>query len=147
MDRPRKVLIIEDEEILAENLQAHFDRYGWEARIASNGKLAVMAAEEFGPELILVDYKLPDMSGFETLDAIRATHCCNCILMTGHPDHTVEHHAQRHGISRILYKPFPLAGLQSLLLASAAEFCSKCFEDGRRPSRPDCGGFSPVISS
>src|SRR6185369_2328215 len=105
----------------------------------------LIATGEFRPELILIDYKLPDMTGFETLDAIRATHCCNCILMTGHPDHTVEAEAQRHGISRILYKPFPMAGLQSLLLASAAEFCSKCYENGGRPSRLDCGGFAPVI--
>jgi len=138
----RKVLIIEHAEVLAENLQAHFHRCGWDARIACNGKLAVIAASEFRPELILIDYNLPDMSAFEALDAIRVGHCCSCVLMTGPPDDIVVADAQRRGISRILSKPFVLAELQSLLLASATEFCSKCIENGRRPGRPGCGGFT-----
>lgn len=105
---------------------------------------SAIAAGEFRPELILLDYNLPDMSSFEALNAIRAGHCCSCVLMTGHPADKVLADAQRHGIAHILSKPFPLAGLQSLLLASAAEFCSKCFENGRRPSREDCGRFAPA---
>lgn len=38
----KMVLIIEDEDILAENLQAHFRRCGWDARIACNGKAAAI---------------------------------------------------------------------------------------------------------
>jgi CheY-like chemotaxis protein len=144
MAQSRKVLIIEDEEIFAENLQAHFHRCGWDARIACNGKLAVIAASEFRPELILMDYNLPDMNGFEALEAIRVDHCCSCVLMTGHPADTVLDGAQKHGIARILAKPFPLAGLQSLLLAAAGEFCAKCFENGRRPTRDGCSGFAPA---
>jgi len=121
----KKVLIIEDEQIFAENLQTHFERCGWDARIACNGKLAVIAADEFLPELILLDFHLPDMNGFEVLDAIRAgNHCCGCVLMTGHPTDTVLADAQRHGIGRILCKPFPLSTLEGQLLATAAEFSS-----------------------
>jgi len=119
----KKVLIIEDEQIFAENLQTHFERRGWDARIACNGKLAVIAADEFMPELILLDFHLPDMNGFEVLDAIRAgNHCCGCVLMTGHPTDTVLADAQRYGIGRILCKPFPLSTLEGQLLATAAEF-------------------------
>jgi DNA-binding response OmpR family regulator len=121
----KKVLIIEDEQIFAENLQTHFERCGWDARIACNGKLALIAADEFLPELILLDFHLPDMNGFEVLDAIRAgNHCCGCVLMTGHPTDTVLADAQRHGIGRILCKPFPLSTLEGHLLATAAEFSS-----------------------
>jgi CheY-like chemotaxis protein len=140
----KKVLIVEDEEILAENLQAHFHRSGWDARIANTGEAAVIAAGEFRPGMILLDYHLPDMNGFEALAAIRAVHCCSCALMTGHPADTVLAEAQRHGIERILAKPFSLAGLEGQLWATAAEFCSKCSANGRRPSREDCGGFAPA---
>jgi DNA-binding response OmpR family regulator len=130
----KKVLIIEDEEIFAENLQTHFLRCGWDARVACNGKLAVIAAEEFLPELILLDFRLPDMNGFEVLDAIRAgNHCCGCVLMTGHPTDAVLVDAQRHGIGRILCKPFPLSTLESQLLATAAEYSSA----NSTPATPD----------
>jgi DNA-binding response OmpR family regulator len=122
VSQPRKILIIEDEEILAQNLQTHFRRCGWDARIACNGKLAVIAADEFLPEWILLDYHLPDMTGFQVLDEIRAANnCCGCVLMTGHPTDTVLGEAQRLGIERILCKPFPLAGLPGHLVGRAGE--------------------------
>jgi DNA-binding response OmpR family regulator len=137
-----KVLIIEDEEIFAENLQTHLHRSGWVARIAGTGKSAVAAANEFRPELILLDYHLPDMNGFEALAAIRgADHGCGCVLMTGHPTDVVLAGAKRHAIGRILCKPFSMTDLQNDLLATAAETCSKCL----RPNI-DCGwGNSPKV--
>jgi CheY-like chemotaxis protein len=142
----KKVLIIEDEQTLAENLQAHFHRRGWDARIAGTGKSAVIAAAEFRPGMILLDYHLPDMNGFEALEAIRGVHCCGCVLMTGHPADTVLVQAQRLGIGRILTKPFSLAGLETQLWETAAEFCVKCFANSRRPVRSACGGFVPPAS-
>jgi DNA-binding response OmpR family regulator len=139
MSQSRKVLIIEDEQIFAENLQTHFQRCGWDARIACNGKLAVIAADEFLPELILLDFHLPDMNGFQVLDAIRASHDCpGCVLMTGHPTEAVLADAQRRGIGHILCKPFPLAGLQSVMLASATD------ANDHGPTREDCDGFPPA---
>jgi DNA-binding response OmpR family regulator len=120
--RGKRVLIIDDEEVFAENLQTHFQRCGWDARIACNGKLAVIAADEFLPEVILLDYHLPDMNGFQVLDAIRAgNRCCGCVLMTGHPTEAVAADARRYGVERILCKPFPLAGLENQLTAAATE--------------------------
>jgi len=120
--RGKRVLIIDDEEVFAENLQTHFQRCGWDARVACNGKLAVIAADEFLPEVILLDYHLPDMNGFQVLDAIRAgNRCCGCVLMTGHPTEAVAADARRYGVERILCKPFPLAGLENQLTAAATE--------------------------
>ena len=144
MPQSKKILIIEDEDVLAENLQAYFQRCGWDARIAATGKSAVIAATAFRPGMILLDYQLPDMTGFEALQAIRAVHCCSCILMSAHPSDLVSAGAKRHGIGTILTKPFPLAGLESELWATAAEFCVKCVENVRRTRRSGCGGFVPL---
>jgi DNA-binding response OmpR family regulator len=135
----KKVLIVEDEEVLAENLRVHFVRSGWEARIAGTGKAALAAADEFLPEMILLDYNLPDMNGFQALESIRsANHCCSCVMMTARPVETVRTEARRHEIGRILSKPFAMADLQTQLSATAAEFCSACLANGKQASRSGC---------
>ena len=128
MKSPRKVLIVEDEETLAENLQVHLQRSGWEARIANSGRSAIEAANDFFPELILLDFHLPDMTGFDVLDAIRAAnHCCGCVLMTAHPQEDVLADAQLRRIAPILSKPFSMAGLINHL-SGAVKRCSTCLE-------------------
>ncbi len=123
MPHTKKLLIIEDEEILAENLRSYFQRCGWDSRVACTGRIAGETAAEFVPELILLDYQLPDMDGFQALQAIRAANlCCGCVLMTGHPPDAVREGAAQHQITRVLYKPFSIAGLHAELLATAAEF-------------------------
>lgn len=134
MSEPGKILIVEDEDVLAKNLQAYLRRLGWATRIADTGQSAVEAAIDFRPGIILLDYFLPDMSGFEILRAIRQRHCCTCILMTGHPKHVVLGDARRHGVAEILIKPFSMSVLNSTFWTSAAEYCSICF--GKLPDAP-----------
>ncbi len=130
MSPPGKILIVEDDDILASNLQEHFHRHGWETRIAGTGKAAVAVAIEFRPGIILLDYSLPDMNGFEVLDAIRKHHCCTCILMTGHPEDAVLDDARRYCIAHLLAKPFSLKQLDSVFWSRAAQYCVKCFSEG-----------------
>lgn len=119
-----KVLIVEDEEILASNIMTHIQRHGWEARIAPNGKQAMSSLEEFTPQVILLDYHLPDMTGFQILDAICATYGpCPCVLMTGHPTEVIFADAERHGVAHILCKPFPLADMASSLGSAVQSIC------------------------
>lgn len=119
-----KVLIVEDEEILAANIKTHIQRHGWEARIAPTGQEALSALGDFTPQVILLDYHLPDMTGFQILDHICATYGpCPCVLMTGHPTEVIYADAERHGIARILCKPFPLADMASSLGSAVNDIC------------------------
>jgi DNA-binding response OmpR family regulator len=129
-----KILIVEDEEIFADNLSSYCSRSGWDSVVAGTGRLAVAVATDFLPELILLDYRLPDMDGFEILAAIRAgRHHCGCILMTGHPADMVWAGAERHGIACILYKPFSLVDLEAALLVTGSEFSAASSGAGRTP--------------
>jgi DNA-binding response OmpR family regulator len=122
---PWKILIVDDEETFADNLRSYCSRSGCDSWVVGTGKLAVAAATEFLPELILLDYRLPDMDGFDVLAAIRARHhFCNCVLMTGHPADMIRAGAERHKIVRILYKPFSLAELEAALLLTLTGFCA-----------------------
>lgn len=129
MSQPGKILIVEDQDVLARNLQTYLRRIGWDTRIAGTGESAVAIAFDFRPGIVLLDYYLPDMNGFDILQAIRAQHCCACIMMTGHPEHVVLADARRLGVAHILAKPFSMAELNSAFWTSAAQYCVRCFQD------------------
>ncbi|MHA6126601.1 response regulator [Pseudomonas fluorescens group sp. PF-1] len=106
-----KVLVVEDEQLLAENLQGYLQAQALEVRIAHTGEAAIGEAERFSPDVMVFDYRLPDMEGFEVLDAVRQNRKCHFVLITGHPTAEVCERARQLGVSHILFKPFPLAEL------------------------------------
>ena len=111
-----KILIIEDEEILAENLRDYFLRRMFDARIAATGEAALELATEFRPDLLILDYALPGMNGIETLALLRTLPLrFDCVMITGHPSEEIFHAAQAQGIRQILVKPFAFADLEGIL--------------------------------
>lgn len=66
-----KVLIIEDEEILRQNLRDILDLEGYEVKVASNGMDGIELFNIEQPDLVLCDIKMPKMDGFDVLKTIR----------------------------------------------------------------------------
>lgn len=106
-----KVLVVEDEQILAQNLEVYLEAQGLEVRVAHDGAKAIALAKTFSPDVVVLDYRLPDMEGFQVLDAVRQNRDCHFLLITAHPTSEVCDRAVQLGISHILFKPFPLAEL------------------------------------
>lgn len=121
MGLEKYILVVEDEEILAENLKAYLERRGCTVRVALDGASAIALAGEFKPEFVVLDYRLPDMDGFSVLDSIRSRQDCACVLTTGHPTSEVLSAAASRGIEHILFKPYPMAELASALLGEGAD--------------------------
>ena len=68
----RKILIVDDDAEIVELLEDVLERDGrFEVQTASSGYEAGMATEKFRPELILLDYMLPDVNGNVVCQAIR----------------------------------------------------------------------------
>ncbi|AYF89972.1 response regulator [Pseudomonas sp. JS3066] len=112
----KKVLIVDDEEILAGNFQTYLEMLGCEVRTAANGAIALEVVVNFKPDLLVLDYRLPDMTGFDVFDAIRTLHSCEAVLMTAHPSIEVCNRAIERKIDIILLKPFPLHELGNVVL-------------------------------
>ena len=68
----RRVLVIEDEVLMAKAISRPIKRAGVDVDIASNGIEAGIKLESYKPDLITLDLQLPGMSGFEILEALRA---------------------------------------------------------------------------
>jgi two-component system OmpR family response regulator len=69
---PVRVLVVDDEETLAELVSMALRMEGWEIRSAGSGNDAVRAARDFRPDAVVLDVMLPDFSGLEVLTKLRA---------------------------------------------------------------------------
>ncbi|WP_304512150.1 response regulator transcription factor [Amycolatopsis sp. GM8] len=67
-----RVLVVDDEETLAELVSMALRMEGWEIRSAGNGTDAVRTARDFRPDVVVLDVMLPDFSGLEVLAKLRA---------------------------------------------------------------------------
>ena len=72
------VLVVDDEEVLAQAIGQYLQRYGYSVDVKSSGEEALRIIEAAQPEIILLDYRLPRMDGLEVLRRIKdrtyATH-------------------------------------------------------------------------
>ncbi|MFH1427558.1 MAG: response regulator [Patescibacteria group bacterium] len=66
-----KLLIIEDEEALADVLVAKFKKVGYDVSLAYNGEAGYKKIIEFKPNLIILDIVMPKMNGYEVLEKMR----------------------------------------------------------------------------
>lgn len=67
-----KVLIVEDEEILAKVLEEKFKDEKFEVRIAIDGEVVLAEAKSFKPDIIVLDLILPKKDGFEVLKELKS---------------------------------------------------------------------------
>lgn len=73
MERKKKILLVEDDEALAQVYKARLEAEGFEVRHENNGENALSAAVEYRPDLMLLDVMMPKISGFDVLDILRNT--------------------------------------------------------------------------
>ncbi|NCU34172.1 response regulator [Candidatus Saccharibacteria bacterium] len=73
MESKKKILLVEDDEVLASVYHARLELEGFDIREAHNGEEALSAALDYRPDLILLDAMMPKISGFDVLDILRNT--------------------------------------------------------------------------
>ena len=110
------VLIIEDETTLAKNIQLYLARADYEVRIANTAEEGLRQVESFKPDAVLLDLRLPDMSGLEAFGRIRAIDSqAKVIIVTAHGNVETAVEAMKNGAYDFLSKPLVLGKLKLLL--------------------------------
>lgn len=114
---PMRILIVENERILAKNLRAYLSRSAADVRTAGNGEQAIEMLDTFTPDALLVDYGLPGIDGLQTYIEIvrRRGSEIDCVMITGNPNEPLVRAACETGIRHIVCKPFRFSELQRLL--------------------------------
>lgn len=64
----KKILLVEDEEILIDLLTRKLEREGYEVKVARNGEEGLVKMREFLPDLVLLDIIMPKKGGFEVME-------------------------------------------------------------------------------
>lgn len=67
----KKILVVEDDDTLAEVYRQRLELEGFNVKRSSNGEIALKDAVEFRPDLILLDVMMPNLNGFDVLDILR----------------------------------------------------------------------------
>lgn len=109
--RPHTVTIVEDNATLSANLAEIFEMEGYITDIVSNGAIGYNRIAETRPDLVILDLHLPNVSGLEILDQIRADpelSSIKVIVVTG----DVEHSLVAEGKADIVFKkPYSMSQL------------------------------------
>jgi len=78
----KRILIVDDEEMIVRTVKAYLDREGFKTYTAFDGEEALRAFEEKGPDLIVLDLMLPKVSGIEVTRRIRSSSRVPIIMLT-----------------------------------------------------------------
>lgn len=118
----RRILVMEDEELLRETLAIMLRRFGYEVELTSHGEEAIARYTEATKagrpiSVVLLDLTVRGgMGGDETITALRAINGnIRAVLMTGYSNQDVFRFPERLGFRCTLAKPFSAAGLKDAL--------------------------------
>lgn len=108
----RSILVIDDDPELREFLLGELVAEGYECESAASGQAALIAIRRQPWDLVVLDWSLPDFSGVEVCERMRASGITTPVLMlTAHDDVTERVRALDAGADDYLTKPFSIAEL------------------------------------
>lgn len=115
-----KVLIIEDEDALSTILEYNLAKENFEVALATDGEEGLLKVEEFGPDIIILDWMLPKVSGIEVCRRIRSkpeSRNIPIIMLTARSEEADRIRGLETGADDYLTKPFSTAELIARLKA------------------------------
>ena len=108
------VLVVEDEEALATLLEYNLQKEGYLVRMCSDGEEALMTIEEKQPDLVILDWMLPKVSGIEVCRRLRqraSTRNLPIIMLTARGEETDRIRGLDTGADDYVVKPFSMTEL------------------------------------
>ena len=118
--------MVEDDAAARETLQRTLEKEGWAVATAENGRVALQRVAEQRPALILLDLMMPEMDGFQVVEALREREAWRSIpiVVVTAKDLTTEDHLRLNGyVEKILQKG---AYSREALLAEIRNLVTAC---------------------
>ena len=115
--RAPRVLVVEDDEDIAQALQRSLRMEGYEVRSAGDGKTALEHGRTFAPDLVILDLGLPEIDGIEVAKSLRDGDDVPILILTARDALESRVEGLDAGADDYLVKPFALAELLARLRA------------------------------
>src|SRR5438067_12045026 len=147
-----RILIVDDDRSIRELLSMHLEERGYEVSVASTGAEGFRLAGEMGPSAIILDMRLPDMSGIDLIPELRKHAVETPVLMiTAHHDMSTTILAMKAGAFDYIHKPidieaFDVALDRALEVRRISKGSDVVSVESQRPFRmDDLVGTSPAM--
>jgi two-component system, OmpR family, response regulator MprA len=119
MDRAARVLVVEDDDEIAQVLQRSLRLEGYEVRVAGDGEQALKAHADYVPDLVILDLGLPKIDGIDVARQLRGSDDVPILMLTARDALEARVEGLDSGADDYLVKPFDrqelLARLRALL--------------------------------
>ncbi len=135
-----RVLLVDDEEAIRTSINLYLTDVGHRVYSASTVDEALEQFNEFFPDVVLVDLKMPGRDGFELIEEARRRHSSAAIIViSGHGDIEKAVRATKMGAHHFIEKPFSLADLEEAIGRSveSVKHLLRVDEEGVRMEGPD----------
>ena len=117
--RAPRILVVEDDEDIAQALQRSLRMEGYEVRIADDGDVALTESDAFNPDLVVLDLGLPKVDGMDVARSLRERGDVPILILTARDAVDARVEGLDAGADDYLVKPFErqelLARLRALL--------------------------------
>ena len=113
----RSILVVEDEEAIAEAVRARLESEGYDVRVVNDGPLAIQSVQERRPDLVVLDLMLPGMDGLEVCREIQRDDWIPVLMLTARTDEADKVAGFAVGADDYLTKPFSLRELAARVRA------------------------------
>ena len=121
-----KVLIVEDESLIAAGLQAHLQKIGHAVvGHAKDGQSVLPMVKTLNPDIVLMDINMPGINGLEAAELLVAEAPVAIVILTGYSDVNFINKASELGIEGYLVKPVTEEDLKPALELAAKNFQHK----------------------
>lgn len=114
---PKKILLIDDEELIIRSLRKLLEKNGFDVFVAKNGQDAIVMSEEENFDLIITDIRMPGINGIDTIQSIFENFQNHnhkkvpVIFITGYSNEDVKKRAEALRPIAYIYKPFNIEEL------------------------------------
>ena len=133
------VLVVEDEDSLATLLQYNLQKEGYEVVLAGDGEEALLLVDERLPDLVVLDWMLPKVSGIEVCRRLRQrneTRNVPIIMLTARGEETDRVRGLDTGADDYVVKPFSMTELTARIRAVLRRIRPGLAEDRVRRGAP-----------